>query len=94
MEGFWNVKTYLLVVMSLVLGAVAGIAMYRFSWADSSYHEGYRKAVLGMKRQFEKVMREDTMFYSEELGVVFVSKGGDTFEVVVPGALGQERKSQ
>ncbi|HSB51607.1 MAG TPA: hypothetical protein VLD40_03015 [Dissulfurispiraceae bacterium] len=92
MDNFWSGRTYAVAAISFVVGVIVGVAMYRFSWADSSYQEGYHKATTVMKRQFEKVIKENTMFYSEELGVVFVSKGGDTFEVVVPDDLSQEKK--
>ncbi len=86
-------KTAVVAAALFVIGGLIGGSVYHFFWADRCYRAGYNKAILNMKHQFEKVMKENTMFYSEELNAVFVSKGGDTFEVVVPGAGGRDTKN-
>lgn len=90
MDGLLE-KPKVAVFLSFILGCLIGAALCHFFWADRAYRSGYNKAITNLKHQFERVMKENTMFYSEEVGAVFVSKGGDTFEVVIPQA-GQEKK--
>lgn len=70
-----------------VAGLLSGAVLYHIFLAERSYSAGYQRALDVMKMQFEKVTTRNTMFYSEDLGVVFVSKGGDTFEVILPDKL-------
>jgi len=73
-----------------IIGCFTGGLIFHFFLADSYYRAGYEKSITNLKLQFEKVLKENTMFYSEDLGVVFVPKGGDTFEVVIPDSSGQD----
>lgn len=73
--------------LCLVAGFAAGLVVYHVFWADQAYRAGYAKATAKLKQQFERVVKDNSMFYAEDLGVVFVPKGGDTFEVVIPEKL-------
>lgn len=72
------------IAAGFVAGLLCGAVLYHVFLAERSYRAGYQRAIEVMKLQFDKVTTRNTMFYSEDLGVVFVSKGGDTFEVVIP----------
>jgi hypothetical protein len=76
----------------LLAGFGAGLIYCRAYWAEEAFRAGYAKASQNLKLRFEKVLKENSMFYAEDLGVVFVPKGGDTFEVVIPGEIERARK--
>lgn len=84
-------KRFVLAAVMFLAGFGVGLAVCHIYWVEQAYKTGYAKASQNLKARFERVVRENSMFYAEELGVVFVPKGGDTFEVVIPGRIGGER---
>jgi len=85
-------RSVVLITVMLLVGFGAGLIFCRAFWAEEAFRAGYAKATQNLKLRFEKVVKENSMFYAEGLGVVFVPKGGDTFEVVIPGQIGGEQK--
>lgn len=85
-------RSVVLGTVMLLVGLGAGFIFCRAFWAEEAFRAGYAKATQNLKLRFEKVVKENSMFYAEDLGVVFVPKGGDTFEVVIPGVIEEDRK--